>query len=85
MTHPATPLDTLRALALGQHAGRVAEYRALWSDLWDGLRVKWGVPPKIMNEDVRAIVLGILIDGVPVDTARMVATEYMRGIANEHL
>lgn len=81
MTHSATTLDNLRALALGQHAGRVAEYRALWSDLWDGLRGKWGVPAKIMNEDVRAIVLGFLIDGVPVDTARMVATEYMRGMS----
>ena len=81
MTHPAAPLDTLRALALGQHAGLVAEYRKLWSELWDVLRVKWGVPAKIMNEDVRAIVLGFLVDGVPVDTARMVATEFMKGMS----
>ena len=81
MTHPAAPLDTLRALALGQHAGRVAEYRKLWSELWGVLRVKWGVPAKIMNEDVRAVVLGFLVDGVPVDTARMVATEFMKGMS----
>lgn len=74
-------LDTLRELALGKHAGRVAEYRALWNDLWGVQRVKMGVPADVMNEDVRAVVLGFLVDDVPIETARMVALEFMKGIS----
>jgi hypothetical protein len=74
------PLDTLRALSLGQHSGRVAEYRALWNDLWD-LRAKYGTPAKVMNEEVRAMVLGFLVDGVPVETARMITLEFMKGMS----
>lgn len=55
-------------------------YQALWSYLWDDRRAALGVPCRVMNEDVRAVVLGFMADGVPVETTKMVALEFMKGV-----
>lgn len=74
MTHS---LDNLRSLAHGQQPERLAEYRALWAELWADWR---GLSGKTMNEEVRAVVLGFLIEGVPAATAKMVTLEFMKGL-----
>lgn len=77
MTHPG---QALIPIAKQQAPALVEQYRAIWSDLWNDKRVAWGVSCGEM-EDVRAVLLGFLIDGVPADTAKMVALEYMKGLA----
>jgi hypothetical protein len=73
MTHP---LDTLRARA-APHV--TPAYQELWAYLWNDRRAALGVSCKCM-EDVRALVLGFLADGVPVETTKMVALEFMKGV-----
>lgn len=70
------PLDTLRARA-APHV--TPAYQELWAYLWNDRRAALGVSCKCM-EDVRALVLGFLADGVPVETTKMVALEFMKGV-----
>lgn len=70
------PLDTLRARA-APHV--TPAYQELWAYLWSDRRAALGVSCKCM-EDVRALVLGFLADGVPVETTKMVALEFMKGV-----
>lgn len=77
-----TYTDPLRLAASQAPAPLVEEYRALWIELWGTLRAKLGVPCKDM-ETVREFLLGFLRDNVPVETARMVALEYMKGWQND--
>ncbi len=73
MTHPA---QALIPVAQQQAPALVEQYRTIWSDLWAN---RGGLCREM--EDVRAVVLGFLVDGVPADTARSIATEYMKGLA----
>jgi hypothetical protein len=72
-------LNALRDRAAQCEPAAVEEYRALWAYLWNDRRAALGVSCKCM-EDVRALVLGFLADGVPVDTTKMVALEFMKGV-----
>lgn len=71
------PLDTLRARA-APHV--TPAYQELWAYLWNDRRAAFGVSCGVMNVDVRALVLGFLADGVPVETTKMVALEFMKGV-----
>lgn len=73
MTHPA---QALIPIAKQQAPAMVEQYRAIWLDLWND---RGGLNAEM--EDVRAFLLKFLIDGVPADTAKMVALEYMKGLA----
>lgn len=58
----------------------LAAYRALWTEVWDDWRVRVGLSCKTVNEDIRAITLAFLAEGVPVETARTIIYEHMRGM-----
>lgn len=58
----------------------LAAYRALWTEVWDDWRVSMGLHCKTVNEEIRAVVLAMLVEGVPVETARTVTHNYMKGL-----
>ena len=74
------PLNALMDQARRADPARVAEYRAMWSDLWRNWRPELGVDDDVMNTDVRAMVLAFCRDGVPVETAKMVTLEWLGGL-----
>lgn len=74
------PLNALMDQAQRVDPARVAEYRAMWSDLWRNWRPELGVDDDVMNADVRAMVLAFCRDGVPVETAKMITLEWLGGL-----
>ena len=73
-------LNRLRDQAQRVDPARVAEYRAMWSDLWRNWRPELGVDDDVINTDVRAMVLAFCRDGVPVETAKMITLEWLGGL-----
>lgn len=73
--------NKLRDEAAKADAQRVAEYRDLWAYLWNDRRPALGVDCRTMNTDVRAMVLAFCRDGVPVETAKMITLEWMKGLS----
>lgn len=75
-----TPFPSLetRMLAASQPPELVVEYALMWQELWDVRRVKLGVNIFYMDRDLRTVVLGLLIDNTPVDTARKITLELMK-------
>lgn len=60
----------------------LAAYRALWTEVWDDWRVSMRLPCKTVNEEIRAVVLVMLVEEVPVETARTLTYDYMKGLCN---
>lgn len=75
------PLDQLRDDTARSDSARLAQYQELWRYLWNDQRPALGVDCRTMNTDVRAMVLAFCRDGVPVDTAKMITLEWMKGLS----
>lgn len=75
-----TPFPSLetRMLAASQPPELVVGYALMWRELWDVQRVKLGANIFYMDRDLRAVVLGLLIDNTPVDAARKITLELMK-------
>lgn len=73
------PLDQLRDDTARSDPVRLAQYNDFWRYLWNDRRPALGVDCRMMNTDVRAMVLAFCRDGVPVDTAKMITLEWLGG------
>lgn len=58
----------------------LAAYRALWAEVWQSWRGVVGLDCRTVNQEVRAVALALLVEGVPADAAGPIILQFMKGL-----